>query len=175
MKCRTIFSEFIISDQWNKVGSPPRFYSSPRTDAYSVNIFSQMCRAVLCWITQSCLTLRDSMDCSLPGSSVHGDSPGKNTGVGCHALLQIFPTEGSNPGLLHCRWILYHLSPQGSPISTVKFPKFFNHSKSVPWLLLPVLTITQIDGCNILAAPSIPITHLKEELSPKILPHITKS
>ena len=175
MKCRTIYSEFIISDQWNKVGSPPRFYSSPRTDAYSVNIFSQMCRAVLCWITQSCLTLRDSMDCSLPGSSVHGDSPGKNTGVGCHALLQIFPTEGSNPGLLHCRWILYHLSPQGSPISTVKFPKFFNHSKSVPWLLLPVLTITQIDGCNILAAPSIPITHLKEELSPKILPHITKS
>ena len=39
------------------------------------------------------------------------DSPGKNTGVGCHALLQgIFPTQGSNPGLPHCRWILYHLS-----------------------------------------------------------------
>ena len=36
--------------------------------------------------------------CSSPGSSVHGDSPGKNTGVGCHALLQgIFPTQGSNP------------------------------------------------------------------------------
>ena len=46
--------------------------------------------------------------------SVHGDSPGKNTGVGCHALLQgIFPTQGSNPGLLHYRWILYHLSHQG--------------------------------------------------------------
>ena len=43
------------------------------------------------------------------------DSPGKNTGVGCHALLQgTFPTLGSNPGLLHCRWILYHLSHQGS-------------------------------------------------------------
>uniref|UniRef100_A0A8B9YL87 Nucleophosmin n=1 Tax=Bos mutus grunniens TaxID=30521 RepID=A0A8B9YL87_BOSMU len=38
------------------------------------------------------------------------------TGVGCHALLQgIFPTQGSNPGLLHCRQILYHLSHQGSP------------------------------------------------------------
>ena len=38
------------------------------------------------------------MDCSPPGSSVHGDSPGKNTGVGCHALLQgIFPIQGSNP------------------------------------------------------------------------------
>ena len=35
---------------------------------------------------QSCLTLGDPMDCSLPGS-VHGDSPDKNTGVGCHVLL----------------------------------------------------------------------------------------
>jgi len=56
------------------------------------------------------------MDCSLPSSSVHGDSPGKNTGVDCHALLQgISPTHGSNPGLPHCRRILYHLSQQGSP------------------------------------------------------------
>ena len=56
------------------------------------------------------------MDHSPPGSSVHGDSPGKNTGVGGHVLLQgIFPTQGSNPGLLHCRWILYCLSHQGSP------------------------------------------------------------
>ena len=40
------------------------------------------------------------MDCSPPGASVHGDSPGKNTGVGCHALLQgIFLTRGLNPGL----------------------------------------------------------------------------
>ena len=41
---------------------------------------------------QSCPTLCDPMDSSPPGSSVHGDSPGKNTGVGCHTLLQgIFP------------------------------------------------------------------------------------
>ena len=54
--------------------------------------------------------------CSPPDSSVHGDSPGKNTGVGYHALFQgIFPTQGSNPGLLHCKWILYCLSHQGSP------------------------------------------------------------
>ena len=64
----------------------------------------------MCLVTQSCLTLCDPMDCSLPGSFVHGDSPGKNTGVGCHALHQgIFPTQGSNRGLLHCRWILYQL------------------------------------------------------------------
>ena len=44
------------------------------------------------------------------------DSPGKNTGVGCHFPLQgIFPTQGSNPGLLHWDQILYHLSHLGSP------------------------------------------------------------
>ena len=43
------------------------------------------------------------------------NSPGQNTGVGRHSLLQgIFPTQGSNPGLLHCRWILYQLSHQVS-------------------------------------------------------------
>ena len=43
------------------------------------------------------------------------DFPGKNTGVGCHFLLQgIFPTQGSNPGLLHCRQTLYRLSHQGT-------------------------------------------------------------
>ena len=54
-------------------------------------------------IAQSWPTLCDPMDCSLPGSPVHGNSLGKNTGVGCHALLQgIFPTQGLNPGLQHC-------------------------------------------------------------------------
>ena len=49
----------------------------------------------LCLATQSCPTLCDPMCCSLPGSSVHGDSLGRNTGVGSHALLQgIFPTQG---------------------------------------------------------------------------------
>ena len=68
----------------------------------------------------SCLVLSDSLRphglYNPPGSSVHGDSPDKNTGVGCHPLLQgIFPTQGLNPGVPHCRWILYHLSHQGSP------------------------------------------------------------
>ena len=58
----------------------------------SIN-FTLLCCAVLCLVAQMHLT-----------------------GVGCHALLQgIFPTQGSNPGLLHCRCILYHLSYQGSP------------------------------------------------------------
>ena len=50
---------------------------------------------------QSCPTLCNPMDCSPPGSSVHGDSPDKNNKVGCHALLQkIFLTQGSNLRLL---------------------------------------------------------------------------
>ena len=50
------------------------------------------------------------------GSSIHGDSSGKTTGIGCHALFQgIFPTQEQNPGLLHCKWILYCLNHQGSP------------------------------------------------------------
>ena len=67
----------------------------------------------------NCSVLSDSlwpMDCSLPGFSVHGDSSGKNTEVGCHALLQgIFLAQGLNQGLPHCKQILYHLSHQGSP------------------------------------------------------------
>ena len=51
---------------------------------------------------QSCPSLCYPMDCSPPGSSCPWDSPGKNTGVGCHFLLQgIFPSQGSNPGILH--------------------------------------------------------------------------
>ena len=69
-------------------------------------------------VIQMCMTLCNSMDCSLPGSSVH--SSGKNTGVGYHFLLQgIFLTQGSNQGLLHCRQILYLLSHQGSPLSYI--------------------------------------------------------
>ena len=65
-------------------------------------------------LNELCPALCDPMDCSLPDSSVHGESLGKNTGVGWHVLLQgIFPTQGSNPGLPHCGQILYHLSHQG--------------------------------------------------------------
>ena len=60
-------------------------------------------------VTQSCPTLRPHGLYSL------WNSPGQNTGVGSPSLLQgIFPTQGWNPGLLHCRWILYQLSHKGS-------------------------------------------------------------
>ena len=84
------------------------------TDWIQLNVSNPS--GVLCLVTQLCLTLYDPTNCSPPGSSVHGSSLGKNTGVACHALLQgIFPTQGLNPGLPNCRQILYHLSHQGSP------------------------------------------------------------
>ena len=62
----------------------------------------------------SILDWRIPMDRGAWQPTVH--STGKNTGLGCHALLQgIFPTQGLNPGLPHCRQILYHLSHRGSP------------------------------------------------------------
>ena len=64
-------------------------------------------------VTQLYLTLCDPMDYTVHG--ILQDSP-EPTGVGSHALLQgIFPTQGLNPGLLHCRQILYQLSLKGSP------------------------------------------------------------
>ena len=94
----------------------------------------------LCLVAQSCPTLCDSMHgLHLARLLCSWDSPGKNTVVGCHALLQgIFPTQGSNPGLLHCRQILYHSSYLGSPAlyfnSNQWFPPtvFMGNSKRTP-------------------------------------------
>ena len=88
-------------------------------------------------------------------------SPGQKTGVGCFPLLQgIFSTQGSNPGLPHCRWILYQLSHKGSldlndtllwhlwssaPLSgLVNLPNLCSKilsqdSKIITWIFLPTL------------------------------------
>ena len=122
---------------------------------------------------QSCPTLCDPMDCSWPGSSVHGisqartrkwvaisfsiyclqseshsvvsdslqrhglyspwNSPGQNTRVGSLSLLQgIFPTQELNPGLLHCRRILYLLSHKGSPSILEWVAYLFSRGSSQP-------------------------------------------
>ena len=70
-------------------------------------------------------------------------SPGKDTGVGCHSLLQgIFLTLGSNPGLPHCRWLLYHLSHQGSPQSESVSHSFVSDSAAL-WTVAhqPILSM----------------------------------
>ena len=70
-------------------------------------------------VAQSCLTLCNPWTIACTRLLPQWDSLGKNTGVGCHFLLQgIFPTQGSNPGLAHCRQTLYCLSHQGSLIHT---------------------------------------------------------
>ena len=70
-------------------------------------------------VTQLCLTVCELMDCSPPGLSIHVDSSGKNTGVGCHALLQgISLTQGSNLhllGLLHWQVGSLPLAPSRKP------------------------------------------------------------
>ena len=69
-------------------------------------------------LPQLCLTLCNPMPARF---LCPWNSPGQNTRVGNLFLFQgIFPTQGSNPGLLHCRQFLYHLSHQGSPLSVYK-------------------------------------------------------
>ena len=71
-------------------------------------------------VTQSCLTLCDTMDCSSPGSSVHGII---QTGI-LEWVAISFSRDLPNPGLLHCRQIFYCLSHQGSPLilEWVRYP-----------------------------------------------------
>ena len=93
-------------------------------------------------VAQSCPTLCDPMDCSLPGSSVHGI---KNTGMDCHFLLQeIFPTQGSNTGLLHCEQILYCLIHQA--YSRISYKLAFTCYVSAPGFLHSVYYI-EIHAC----------------------------
>ena len=103
----------------------PKVYSlvscSPKTSVWTT-VFSPGagCECV-CLVIQSCPTLCNPMNGSPRSSFVNGDSPGKNTRVGCHALLQdIFLTQGSNPGLPHCSQILHRLNYQGRPGTAYK-------------------------------------------------------
>ena len=78
-------------------------------------------------VARLCLTLFSLVGCSPPGSSVHGILQAQILEWVCHSLLQrIFPSEGSNLGLLHCRGILYCLSHQGTPGSFHIKPRISN-------------------------------------------------
>ena len=102
----------------------PRPILQVRTVDYIV--FSSLCLEILACmharLLQLYLTLCNPMDCSSQGSSVHGDSPGKNTGVASHFLLQdIFLTQGSNLCLLcllHWQVGSSPLEPPGKPWKT---------------------------------------------------------
>ena len=91
-------------------------------------------------------TLCNPMDHSTPRYSLRGVSPDQNTGVGCYSLLQgIIPTQGSNPGLPHCRWILYHLSHQGSPLISCN-DQVCEHCLSQSFIVLETVTERNYKG-----------------------------
>ena len=116
--CPTPFSALLRTvGSWESLTKLPYLhtgrYTLYRHRVYSVQNMSYgvacTCYVVIAIVAQSYLTLCDPMDCNLPSSKGRGIFLGKNIGVGCHFLLWgIFPTQGSNPGLLHCRQILYH-------------------------------------------------------------------
>ena len=89
----------------HKRGCQTKFKTSGETEIldkllFSIKMFYTLHVCVHAHSLQLCPTFCDPVDYSLPGSSVHGDSPGKNTGVGCHALLQgIFPIQGRSTSL----------------------------------------------------------------------------
>ena len=96
---------------WKKSYDQPRWHIEKQRH-YFANIMPVQ-QNVHTELLQSCLTLCDPMDCSLPGFSVHGDSPGKNTGVGCHFLLQgVFLTQELNP----CLFSLLHWQAGSLPL-----------------------------------------------------------
>ena len=110
----------------------------------------------LCLVPHLCLTLWDPMDCSLLGSCVCGDSAGKNTGVGSHALLQgIFPTQGLNSGLPNFRQIIYHLSHQGRPwiLEWIAYPFSKGSSRPRNWIGVCSWILYQLNPNLILSFP----------------------
>ena len=140
----------------------------------------------LCLVIQSCPTLCDPMDCSLPGFSVHGDSPGKSNRVGCHALLQrIFPTQGLNPcllWLLHCRWI-FTTEPSGKPLYDIQFSSVQLLSRvllfAIPWTAAHQASLFITNSQSLLKLTStesvMPSNHLILCHRPLLLPSVFPS
>ena len=123
-------------------------------------------------VAQSCPILCDPMGCSPPGST--GNSQGKNTGVGCHPLLQgLFITQGSNTGLMHYQQILYHLSHQGSLISIYSATNILIHvfmiklSSFSPLHAQNVSTWVYSRGQNLFNFWKIQIVNMFQEISKK--------
>ena len=83
---------------------------------------------------QTCLTLCDPMDCNPPASSVHGISLARILECVAISLSRIFLTQGSNPCVLHCRWILYPWATREGPIPS-------SHYRVLSWKSLATVAI----------------------------------
>ena len=111
-KCFTVLLPHLLTYSWRKalkLGWPWHYH--PNWDSKS--------ESESCSVVSDCLRSH--------GLYSPWNSPGQNTGSGSLSLLQgIFPTQGSNPGLPHCWWILYYLSHKGSPriLEWVAYPFF---------------------------------------------------
>ena len=102
-----------VTDDLGQVHLPSTHHQTKPMVADTVCVCVCVCVCMCSVMSDSC----NPMDCSQPDFSVHGDSLGKNR---LPFLPQgIFPTRGSNPHLLHCRWILYPLSHLGSPADII--------------------------------------------------------
>ena len=112
----SLFPQLVLLWDWRNFRDPSKMPNSPLFGEFTVLTDKTLKAKVL--VAQWCPTLCNPTDCSLPGSSVW-DSPGKNTGVSSHFLLQgIFPTQGLNPrllGLLHWQVGSLPRAPPGKP------------------------------------------------------------
>ena len=135
--------------------------------------------SVLCLVAQPCPTLCDHMDCSPPVFLCPWDFPGKNTGVGWHALLQgVFPTQGLNPLLLHLQVGTLPLALPGKPqlqfsLVTQSCPTLCDPMNlSTPGLpvhhQLPEFTQTHVHRVSDAIQPSHPLS------SPSLAPNPSK-
>ena len=104
--------------------------------------------SICCSVSKSCPTLCSPVNCSPPGFSVHGDFPGKNTGVGCHFLLQgIFPTQGLNPHLPRQQVDSSPLSHLGGPCESIPLFSLLSQASYTQVLYFdPLLTICLLIG-----------------------------
>ena len=116
LECQSGFQgSFILRNKTREFRNPFIPIAAP-----PVNYLGKMCVCVCVCVCGSCSVVSDSLQpYGLQPSKLlcPWDSPGQNTGVSCHSLLQeIYPTQGSNPGLPHCGQMLYRLSHRGQPL-----------------------------------------------------------
>ena len=98
-----------------------RFGNLPNSNIFLTKVYGKdlLLSIMKVLAAQSCPTLCDPMDCSLPSSSVHGILQARILEWVAIPFTRGSSLQGSNLGLLHCRQILYHLSHQGSPLSLI--------------------------------------------------------